>query len=230
MPTAPSEQGSSKRRQQIRSVETRERLIQATLDEIFEVGYHAATTQDIAARANVSRGALLHHFPARADLILAAMEELLEDGTRQIRAVADEVQAGAGSLEGFVEFLWQLFSGRFFYLSLEMITEARNDPKLRARMIPVVRRFHQALDGIWSAFCDPAKRPPREAQIVLNLTLCLVRGMGVQTVLRPEPSYYRELIVAWKALLPQILDGAAGDAMFGPQGSQSKPIAEDKPL
>lgn len=210
----------AKRRQQIRSVETRGRLIQATLDEIFEVGYHAATTQDIAARANVSRGALLHHFPARADLVLAAMEELLEDGTRQIKAVADEVQGGKGSLEGFVEFLWQLFSGRFFYLSLEMITEARNDPDLRERMIPVVKRFHQALDGIWSAFCDPARRPPQQAQVILNLTLCLVRGMGVQTVLRPEPGYYRELIEAWKSLLPQIVDGTAGDEMFRQPVSQ----------
>lgn len=220
----------AKRRQQIRSVETRERLIQAALDEIFEVGYHAATTQDIATRANVSRGALLHHFPMRADLILAAMEELLEDGTRQIRAVADEVQAGQGSLRGFVEFLWQLFSGRFFYLSLEMITEARNDPGLRERMIPVVKRFHQALDGIWCAFCDPARRPPQQAQVILNLTLCLVRGMGVQTVLRPEPSYYRELIAAWTALLPQIVDGAAGDAMFRQTISQVAEDAGGKPL
>lgn len=220
----------AKRRQQIRSVETRERLIQATLDEIFEVGYHAATTQDIATRANVSRGALLHHFPARADLVLAAMEELLEDGTRQIKAVADEVQAGQGSLESFVEFLWRLFSGRFFYLSLEMITEARNDAALRERMIPVVKRFHQALDGIWSAFCDPAKRPPPQAQLVLNLTLCLVRGMGVQTVLRPEPGYYRELLEAWTALLPQIVDGAAGDAMFKRKGSEAERVAAGKPL
>jgi AcrR family transcriptional regulator len=220
----------AKRRQQIRSVETRVRLIQATLDEIFEVGYHAATTQDIAARANISRGALLHHFPVRADLVLAAMEELLEDGTRQIKAVADEVQAGQGSLESFVEFLWRLFSGRFFYLSLEMITEARNDAELRERMIPVVKRFHQALDDIWSAFCDPAKRPPPQAQLILNLTLCLVRGMGVQTVLRPEPSYYRELIEAWTALLPQIVDGAAGDAMFKRQGSQAEKATAGKPL
>lgn len=211
----------AERQQQMRSIMTRERLIQSTLDEIFEVGYHAATTQEIAARANVSRGALLHHFPARADIVLAAMEELLEDGTRQIRAVADDVQSGKISLEGFVEFLWQLFSGRFFYLSLEMITEARNDPELCERMIPVVKRFHQALDGIWSEFCDPQKRPPQQARIILNLTLCLVRGMGVQTVLRPDPGYYRELIEAWKALLPQLIDGPTGDLIFaGENGSR----------
>lgn len=209
------------RQQQMRSIMTRERLIQSALDEIFEVGYHAATTQEIAARANVSRGALLHHFPARADIVLAAMEELLEDGTRQIKAVADEVQGGKISLEGFVEFLWQLFSGRFFYLSLEMITEARNDPELCERMILVVKRFHEALDVIWSEFCAPQRRPPQQARIILNLTLCLVRGMGVQTVLRPDPGYYRELIDAWKALLPQLIDGPAGDLIFAGESGSS---------
>lgn len=202
------------RQPQMRSVLTRERLIAATLDQILEVGYHAATTHQIADRALVSRGALLHHFPMRADIVLAAMEALLDDGTRQIKTVAGELQDGKVTLDDFVELLWQLFSGRFFYLSLEMITEARNDADLRERMIPVVKRFHDALDEIWTEFCDPRRRPPHQARIVLNLTVCLVRGMGVQTVLRPEPGYYRELIESWKALLPHIISGPSGDLMF----------------
>jgi hypothetical protein len=36
----------------------------------------------------------------------------------------------------------------------------------------------------------------------------------VQTVLRPEPGYYREMIEAWKALLPDIVLGKSGDRMF----------------
>lgn len=202
------------RQQQTRSTITRERLVQATLAEILEVGYHAATTQDIARRAGVSRGALLHHFPMRADIVLAAMDALLDDGTRQIKSVATDLRDGKLALPDFVEFLWSLFSGRFFYLSLEMITEARHDAGLRERMIPVVKRFHTALDEIWLAFCDPERRPPRQAQIVLNLTVCLMRGMGVQTVLRPDPGYYRDLVDSWKALLPHIIDGPAGDVMF----------------
>jgi AcrR family transcriptional regulator len=195
-------------------VTTRARLIGAALDEIFAVGYHAATTHQIAIRAQVSRGALLHHFPARADLIQAAMETLLQDGTAQIRAESENVRDGRMPLADFVEFLLGLFSGRFFYLSLEMITEARNDAELQGRMVPVVQTFHAALDEIWVQFCDAGKRPPREARIILNLTLCLVRGMGVQMVLRPEPGYYRDMIEAWKALLPQLVAGPAGDAMF----------------
>src|SRR6218665_115464 len=108
----------SQRQQQSRSVLTRERVIAATLDQILEGVYHAATTQQIAERARISRGALLHHFPMRADIILAAMEALLDDGTRQIKTVAGQLQDGKVSLDDFVELLWQLFSDRFFYLSL----------------------------------------------------------------------------------------------------------------
>ena len=75
------------RQQQARSLATRERLIRAALDEIHEVGYHAATTHQIAERARVSRGALLHHFPTRADIIQAALEALLAEGTAEIKAV-----------------------------------------------------------------------------------------------------------------------------------------------
>lgn len=202
------------RQQQARSLATRERLVRAALDEIFEVGYHAATTQRIAERARVSRGALLHHFPMRADIILAALETLLADGRAEIKAVSEDVRTGALPLSDFVEFLWQLFSGRFFYLSMEMITEARNDPALRQSLIPVVQRFHAALDAIWVEFCDTDTRPPREARIILNLTVNLLRGMGVQTVLRPDPDYYRDLIEAWKAMLPQLIGGPAGDTAF----------------
>ncbi len=36
---------------------------------------------------------------------------------------------------------------------------------------------------------------------MLNATLCLLRGMGVQTVLRDDPDYYRRLLRFWKSIL-----------------------------
>jgi hypothetical protein len=38
--------------------------------------------------------------------------------------------------------------------------------------------------------------------------------MGVQNVLRPKPGYCRDLLEAWKALLPNLIEGKAGDAVF----------------
>jgi AcrR family transcriptional regulator len=192
---------------QARSIAMREKLIEATLDVIYDRGYRSASTPEFASRAGVSRGALLHHFPTRSDIIIAAMERLLGDGTREIRAVAEKAARQEVGLEEFVEFLWELFSGRFFYISLEFINEARTDPDLRARMMPVVRDFHAALDSIWVEFEKQEADAPRRMGVALNLTVCLVRGMGVQTVLKNDPAYFATLLEAWKAILPVLIEG-----------------------
>lgn len=197
----------ARRRKQERSVVTRERLIEAALEEIHAVGLPAATTQQIARRAEVSRGALLHHFSTREDIILAAMEEYLTEGTQRIKDMTHKIKDESMSSDALVDFLWKIFSGRFLYLSLELIVSARTDSKFRDQMIPVVHNFHHALDGIWEEFCASENITPSHARVVLNLTLCLLRGMGAQTVLRNDPPYYEQMIKVRKAILPDLIQG-----------------------
>lgn len=217
---------------QARSVATREKLIAATLEVIHDRGYNRATTPEFARRAGVSRGALLHHFPARSDLILAAMEHLLTEGTRDIRRMADGVARKTVGLNDFIEFLWGMFSGRFFYLSVEFINEARTDAELRQKMIPVVRKFHEALDSIW-ADLQAIDDNPREARVILNLTVCLVRGMGVQTVLKDDPQYFRDLLETWKTILPHLLSGPLHGKLFNDDAAGTEgrgPSAPPEPV
>lgn len=205
MSTKGSQKKRTERPAQARSIATREKLIRAALDVIYDVGYNSASTPEFSRRAGVSRGALLHHFPTRSDIIIAAMEELLGEGTREIREVAAKVALKEVSLGDFVEFLWLLFSDRFFFISLEFINEARTDHELRTRMIPVVRDFHVALDGIWEEFVKQAEGQPQATLVALNMTVCLLRGMGVQTVLKDDPDYFRAMLETWKVILPQLL-------------------------
>lgn len=198
------------RKQQMRSLETRAKLIEAVLDVIYEVGFHSATTQAFAERAQVSRGALLHHFPARSDIILAAMEHLLYTGIRQIRVIIDDVENDRISLEEFIEILWSMFSSRFEYLSFEFINAARTDNELRDQMVPIVKQFHAEIDKTWLHYNTARKLPRDQAITMLNLTLCLVRGMGTQTILKDDAAYYRNLIEAWKKLMLDTLRSKAG--------------------
>jgi len=72
-------------------------------------------------------------------------------------------------------------------------------------MIPVVKDFHAALDDIWTEFERQADGAPQATRTALNLTVCLVRGMGVQTVLKDDPAYFASMLEAWKAILPQLV-------------------------
>ena len=78
-------------KEQERSVRTRERLLDATLDVIFEEGWSGTSTNRICERAGVSRGAQTHHYPTKVELLLAAIEhasrahaELIESKTEEL--------------------------------------------------------------------------------------------------------------------------------------------------
>ena len=71
-----------------KSAMTRDRILDAAINCFIELGYTNVTTAKVAQSAGVSRGAMLHHFPSKTELIQAAVEylhdKLLEDYTRRI--------------------------------------------------------------------------------------------------------------------------------------------------
>jgi AcrR family transcriptional regulator len=200
----------TRRTQEERSALTRARLIEATLDCLMEHGWTRTTTADIADRAGVSRGALTHHFESKEELVGQSVEHLLADATRAIGELAGSVRDGPLDFDVFLDRLWEMFSGRLFYVTLEHVTEARHNTNLKARLVPVVRDFHRALDEIWRTFFGASGLSDGEIETTLNATLCLLRGMGVQTVLREDPAYYARLIAWWKGEMRRLVS-VAGD-------------------
>jgi TetR/AcrR family transcriptional regulator, transcriptional repressor for nem operon len=56
---------------------TREKLLRAAFEEIYRRGFQAASLDTILAQAGVTKGALYHHFPTKAALGLAVVDEVV---------------------------------------------------------------------------------------------------------------------------------------------------------
>jgi len=56
----------------------RARLMDATIECLVERGFGGTSTTLVSELAGVSRGAQLHHFPTKNDLVVAAVEHLTE--------------------------------------------------------------------------------------------------------------------------------------------------------
>ena len=56
---------------------TRSKLLEAGFQEVYEHGFRSASIESILAKAGVTKGALYHHFPNKAALGYALVEEVI---------------------------------------------------------------------------------------------------------------------------------------------------------
>lgn len=193
-----------RRSQKQRSADTSTRLMNATIDLLHERGLARTTTPEIARQAGVSRGALTHHFSSREAIIGASVADMLSKTTADLHRFAQDFIARGGSSDEIVDYIWKMMDDRLFYVTMEYLPEARHNHDFRAELIPTVRGFHAGLDAIWTALATRAGVEPDHARTVMNATMCLVRGMISQTVLRPnDPAYYSEMLAFWKQQVRQ---------------------------
>jgi TetR/AcrR family transcriptional regulator, transcriptional repressor for nem operon len=57
---------------------TRDKLLKAAFEEIYRRGFQAASLDTILAKAGVTKGALYHHFPDKASLGYAVVDEVVK--------------------------------------------------------------------------------------------------------------------------------------------------------
>jgi AcrR family transcriptional regulator len=192
-----------RRSQQERSAETSTRLLNATIDLLHDHGFSRLSTPEIARAAGVSRGALTHHFASKEDLVTRAIAHMLRRTTADLHDFAEDFAARGGSSDEIVDYIWQIMSDRLFYVTMEYLPEARHNADFKKSLVPVVREFHAGLDAVWTALAQRTGVDPDHARTVMNATMCLVRGMIAQTILRRDAPYYEDLLAFWKAQVRQ---------------------------
>jgi AcrR family transcriptional regulator len=86
---------------------TREVLIEAALELFTERGYAAVGTEEIVARAKVTRGALYHHFEDKRDLFRAVFQRveggLMERIGARMKAAGDPWELMLNGMRSFLD-------------------------------------------------------------------------------------------------------------------------------
>jgi AcrR family transcriptional regulator len=239
MPEARLDPTRAPRTQQQRREETRRALLDAAVQSLIEVGFARTTTLEVQRRADVSRGALLHHFPSKAELLVAAVDHLAEMRAREMKAFASQLppeRADRGDREAaahgepapgddprtgaVLDLLWQCFSGTFFKVSMELRTAARTDPDLRRVLTAAERSLRDRIVAQSRTLFGRAVAEHPGLERALDLTLQLMIGAAMTAVLHGQSSQLDDLIDDWKALFPLVLGnaGARGQAS-PPQGA-----------
>ncbi|QWF84465.1 TetR/AcrR family transcriptional regulator [Amycolatopsis sp. CA-230715] len=186
--------------QQERSRTTRRRLVDAAVECIGELGWTGTTVALIAERAGVSRGAAQHHFPARENLVAAAVEHVGEVQIAELKRHADGLPSGSSRIEAVVDMLLNLYAGPMFRAALHLWVAASTDEALRGTLVPlearVGREAHRLAVELLGV--DESHAGVRE---LVQATLDLARGLGLANLLTDDTRRRKQIIRQWSRVL-----------------------------
>ena len=142
--------------QEERSAETRRRLLEAAVLCLHERGYTGTTTTEIAERAGVSRGAQVHHFRHKEELVIAALDHICARRLAEIEYAFEELPVGGMEfrLATLIDLMWAALRGPSFYAWLELMIASRTQPMLRAAVRETNRRLSDGIRKAFAKFLD----------------------------------------------------------------------------
>jgi AcrR family transcriptional regulator len=182
--------------QEQRTRAMRQRLLEATVDCLVEHGWSGTTTTLVSRRAGVSRGAQLHHFPTKNDLVVAAVEHLSELRGEELRRAARDLPTGKRRTRAVLEMFADHFTGPVFTAALELWVAARTDEALHLAVVPLEQRVGREAHRIAVDALGVDEREPRVRELV-QATLDLVRGLGLANTITDDAARRKKILKAW---------------------------------
>jgi len=176
-------------RQARKSRETKKAILEATIRCFIDYGYLHTTLTRIADYANVSRGAMSHHFESRKDVISSAVaylyekrlreyEKLIAAATRGFSNRPDVAVTRAG-LEQTVRALWKYFNLPSYRAHTELYVAARTNHELAASMEPLERQYESEIPKIIRTLFPVWAQMEEARELLSDLLLFTLKGMSM---------------------------------------------------
>lgn len=184
----------ARRTQEERAAETRAKVLDATVASLIEDGYAATSTNVVQKRAGVSRGALMHHFPSKMDLLLDAVAHLAVQRGLWLGEQAAALPAGTDRQAAGIDLLWRTMTGPLFAAATELWIAARTDDELRTALVASERRLGAAARVFLAEILGAVDPDDPDFRRALDFVLQVFRGASLTAVLRDDARWERELI------------------------------------
>jgi len=156
--------------------ETRRRLLDSAYDTFCEVGFQAATIEEVCARAGFTRGAFYSNFTSLDELLLALWERTVDTTAAAIREQVSTVETAMAALVAL-----RAPDRAWFVISTEFLLHSLRTPGLEARLERHRAFFRNELQRGVEALLDAEGRRPPDGIDTETFTQLLIAGhLGCQ--------------------------------------------------
>jgi AcrR family transcriptional regulator len=196
-----------------RTAETRGRLIDATIELLYRGGYALTTTISVARKARVSRGAMMHHFSSRAELLLVVAEHILSQQRRIRMERLSKIGPGLERFYAAADVSWDVQRSPSAIAFLEIIMATRSDPELHEGMQPLIKLIPQLRQqaAIRMAGDLPGKDLVK-IQHLVRLHQAALRGLSIELMFSRDVADIeaaRQLLIHYeRTFVEEVLEGS----------------------
>jgi TetR/AcrR family transcriptional regulator, transcriptional repressor for nem operon len=127
---------------------TRDKLLKAAFEEIYRRGFQAASLDTILAKAGVSKGALYHHFPDKASLGYAVVDEVVKGLLLERWGVLEPPSGDP------ITALQRILRGRVANLTSREVELGCPLNNLAQEMSPLDQRFRRGVNATFDIWTD----------------------------------------------------------------------------
>jgi AcrR family transcriptional regulator len=169
-----------------RSETMRLRILDATIASLALHGYGATTTLMVQKVGGLSRGAMLHHFPTKADLILGTMERIVDLNHEFFQHRLMEITDPLDRFLTLIDARWELANQPHGVAQAEIMVGARSDELVRARYPEVPERMRPRQARRLEAWASDAGLVLDEHDHFVSRTIVYaLRGMAIERQMDP---------------------------------------------
>jgi AcrR family transcriptional regulator len=202
----PSGAKTSRRRSQLeRREETQGAVLDATVDCLARLGYARTTTTRIAREAGVSRGALLHYYASKEQLLTCAVEHIFKRRVEEFRKALAQFSGDANRRDAAVDLLWLMFSGPTFHAWLELAVAGRSNRKLQAEVSRITRGFADTVQSTYRELFPASESPGPLFDLAPSFAFTFFQGLALDRFTIGDERRSRELVRALKAIAEAFL-------------------------
>jgi AcrR family transcriptional regulator len=205
-----------------KSAATRNLIVEAAIRCFIDLGYASTTTTRIAEKAGLSRGAMLHHFPSKIDIVRAAVAHLHAKRLKAFRASIAAIPEGSDRVRIALDAYWRHVNHPMFVAFFELSVAARTDKELETILRPAQAAFDDAWYQTAQELFPEWQSDPEAFDVALELTRYVMEGMAVN-FLTHEKTKRDERVLAYleqqlRALRPAGSARQAGSARLSSSG------------
>lgn len=193
-----SRRSKRRRTQAERSATTRRALTEAATECLAELGYAGATVEIIAAKANVSRGAVQHHFGSREELLV----EIVNEVGAQLMAPYEipEKMTIPQRVDAAVDKSWMVLRSPMFLAVMQVWLSMQSNEKLFSHISRSVAKIETYLDTYWAQLFADTGIPKKKIAVLRHLVYSTLRGLAIRSIYRKEVVPWHEEIKMLKEL------------------------------